>query len=106
MNRFHIAINTHDIAASVEDYTRRLGTEPEVLVADEYALWRTVTLNVSVRKDCEKPLGLVRHLGWEDPQASDFTESVDVNGIVWENFSAQQQEKEIIALWPKAAEKN
>lgn len=49
--------------------------------------------------DACKP-GELRHLGWEDPDAVEFTTSTDVNGIVWENFTAQHQAEEIEEAWP------
>lgn len=32
MKRIHIAITTHDIAATVQDYTQRFGADPVVVV--------------------------------------------------------------------------
>lgn len=102
MKRIHIAIATQDIAATIADYTARLGLPPCVAIAGEYALWRTESVNLSVRQDANVAPGTLRHLGWEDPNTTDFTESVDVNGIVWENFTAQQQAAEIEEIWPKS----
>jgi hypothetical protein len=39
-------------------------------------------------------------LGWEDPEALEFTSTTDVNDIVWEHFSAEQQAEEIEKTWP------
>ena len=100
MRRIHIAIATRDIAATVADYTARLGMAPCVAIAGEYALWRSESINLSVRQDANCAPGGLRHLGWEDPDAMDFTTSTDVNGIVWENFTAQQQAEEIEEIWP------
>jgi len=100
--RFHLALGTADVDASVVDYSARLGAAPVVHVAGQYALWRTDSLNVSIRHDAERP-GTLRHLGWEIPDTDAFTTSTDVNGIVWERFSADQQMDEITALWPDAA---
>lgn len=100
MKRIHIAIATRDIAATVADYTTRLGTTPCVTIANEYALWRTESVNLSVRQDTSAKPGALRHLGWEDPGAADFTQSVDINGIVWENFTVEQQAEEIEETWP------
>jgi hypothetical protein len=102
MRKLHIAISTDRLAATVEDYTTRLGAAPALVVDGEYALWRTGTLNVSVRFDAGSATGTLRHLGWEDPAAGGFTEETDVNGIVWEHFSAAQQADEINRLWPGA----
>ena len=97
--RFHLALGTADVDASVVDYTARLGMPPVTHVPGQYALWRTESLNVSIRHDAERP-GTLRHLGWETPDAESFTTSTDVNGIVWERFSAGQQAAEIAELWP------
>ena len=101
MKRFHIAIGVSDISRSVDDYTRRLGCSPSVVVPDEYALWRTSTINLSIRRTSEA-VGMLRHLGWEDPSAQDFATERDVNGILWEHFSAEQQAREIFETWPHA----
>jgi len=39
-------------------------------------------------------------VGWEDPSAEEFSVDMDVNGIVWENFSAEQQADKIEQAWP------
>lgn len=102
MNRFHIALSTVDIESSVIDYSSRLGMRPTVVVPGEYALWRTETLNFSIRKDTTLPPGSMRHLGWEDSQAETFSAENDCNGILWERFSASHQEDEILEIWPDA----
>ncbi len=98
MRRIHLAISVSDIAESVVEYSNKLGEKP-VLVVPEYALWRTSTVNLSIRKTDSAP-GSVRHLGWEDAEASEFTVETDCNGIVWENFAASHQADEINELWP------
>lgn len=100
MKRIHIALASADIAATVADYTARLECAPSLVVANEYALWRTDTLNLSVRQDTSCRPGELRHLGFEDPAASEFGTTTDVNGVVWERFTAQQQAEEIEAAWP------
>jgi hypothetical protein len=100
MKRLHIAIASHNIQATIQDYTERLGTAPCCVIPNEYALWRTEALNLSVREDLSCPPGELRHLGWEDPTAKGFTTTTDVNGILWENFSAQFQADEIEEIWP------
>lgn len=102
MNRpkFHIAISTLDIERSIADYAFRLGEQPSFCVAGEYALWRTESLNVSVRRDDSCRAGTIRHLGWEDATACEFTQDTDINGIVWERFTAEHQADEINELWP------
>ena len=102
MKKLHIAIATNSIEETIEDYSKRLGAKPCSFIANEYALWRTATLNFSVRQDPSCKPGELRHLGWEDPAAQEFSQSTDVNGIVWENFSVQQQADEINEIWPEA----
>ncbi len=94
----HLAIAVSDIAASVEEYTRMLGQEPEVVVEGEYALWRTTVLNLSIRKTGESP-GTVRHVGFERDDAPEFSIYTDRDGLVWETFNKQQQAEEIRAAW-------
>jgi hypothetical protein len=101
MKKFHIAVAVTDIDASVQDYSARLGLAPDAVVAGEYALWRTDTLNFSIRRTSDLP-GTLRHVGWENPDASSFTTSRDVNGLTWEEFTAKQQEEEITAAWPSS----
>jgi hypothetical protein len=102
MKKLHMVISTGSINASVKDYSERLGVPPCVLVHGEYALWRTATLNISIRQDSGCSQGMLRHLGWEDDNATAFTKQVDVNGITWERFSARQLAEEMNALWPEA----
>lgn len=102
MKKFHIAISTDRIEESIRDYSARLGTEPCLVVAGEYALWRTESLNVSIRQDAACKPGELRHLGWEDSAAEGFTQEADVNGILWERFRAEDQAEEINHLWPEA----
>ena len=102
VKKLHLAISTDKIDETVADYSARLGMEPCSVVPDEYALWRTEHLNVSVRRDLSCNSGSLRHLGWEDPAAQEFTRDTDVNGIVWERFNAQHQADEINEIWPEA----
>lgn len=99
MRRFHIAIGVQDIEASVQEYSQRLAAKPELIIPDEYALWRTDSLNFSIRK-VEGEIGKIRHLGWEDETASEFSKECDINGIIWEHFAAQHQDQEIQQIWP------
>lgn len=103
MKKFHIAISTDNIDATVVDYSARLEAEPCLFIAGQYALWRTACLNVSIRQDGTHVPGTVRHLGWEDPEAPQSTQDKDVNGMVWEHFSADQQADEINQIWPEAS---
>ena len=100
MKKLHLALTTVDLARSVEDYSERLGCRPAVVIGEDYALWRTDSLNLSLRRDPDSPAGQLRHLGWEDPAAPGFSSDIDVNGIVWERFSADEQAAEIEAVWP------
>ena len=102
MKKLHIAISTDKIEETVTDYTSRLGAEPSSYIPGEYALWRTESLNLSIRQDATCAQGELRHLGWEDPTAQELSKDKDVNGIVWERFNAQQQADEINELWPGA----
>ena len=99
MKKLHLAISTNNIAATIEDYSRRLKAKPCLVIAGEYALWRTPTLNISVRKDKSHSPGSLRHLGWEDSNAMAMSAETDVNGIVWERFTAEQQAEEIREIW-------
>lgn len=101
MRRFHIAIGVADVSSSIGDYTARLASPPTVVVPGEYALWRTDTLNLSIRR-VEGAPGMLRHLGWEDSSAPRFSSDTDVNGIVWEHFAAEQQDAEIEEAWPSS----
>ena len=69
--KFHIAVAVSNLEATVQEYSCRLGMAPVLVVADEYALWRTATLNFSIRKTKDAPR-TVRHIGWEDPAAAGF----------------------------------
>lgn len=100
MKKIHIAIATDNIGETVKDYNARLGFEPCLVIPNEYALWRSESLNFSIRQEPGCTPGALRHLGWEDPEANDFTASKDANGILWEIFSALQQADEIEETWP------
>jgi hypothetical protein len=102
MKKLHIAISTNLLEETVADYSQRLGQQPCSWIPNEYALWRTESLNISVRQAVNGKPGELRHLGWEDATATAFSQDTDVNGIDWERFTAQQQADEINALWPQA----
>jgi len=103
MKKFHISIATDNIENSVEDYSKRLGKSPDSQLDNQYAFWRTEYLNFSIRCDKSVPVGTLRHLGWEDSEAKTFSTDEDVNGVLWENFSAALQLEEVAALWPEAS---
>ncbi len=100
MNKLHLAIGVANIKKTVEDYSKRFGKKPDLVIPDEYALWRTDKLNVSVRKATNEEVGQLRHLGWESDDIENFSTDVDCNGILWEEFSAKKQADEINDLWP------
>lgn len=101
--RLHLALSVADLAASIADYSARLGQQPECEVPGVYALWRTEGLNLSIRVVNDAQAGQLRHLGWEDPQAAAMDTALDVNGIAWERFSREAQRREIEAIWGEAA---
>jgi len=94
LRRFHIAIAVADLAASIEDYRRRLGVPPTAVVPGKYALFRTEQLNFSIN-EMPARAGQLRHLGFEDDAARDFSSDHDVNGIEWELFSPAAQDAKI-----------
>jgi catechol 2,3-dioxygenase-like lactoylglutathione lyase family enzyme len=96
--RLHVALGVPDVDKSLSEYSARFGCDPSVYVANEYAVWRTDQLNFSIRR-IEGP-AVLRHLGFEDPTVGSFSADTDVNGIVWERFTAEQQRDEIESLWP------
>lgn len=100
MRKFHIALAVTDIEASVSDYAQRLGCCPDIIIPHEYALWRTEALNLSIRTVSSGEGGTLRHLGWEDPASPTFSAERDVNGILWEHFSPEQQAEEVRQTWP------
>ena len=97
---FHIVLSVKSIAQSVEDYTQRLGQAPDIIVENEYALWRSDAVNFSIRQVGQgESCNTLRHIGFEDEDAQEMSESTDCNGIVWEHFAASHQDKEIKDLW-------
>ena len=98
MKKIHIALSTNCINESTKDYSTRLGVQPCVVVPNEYALWRTDSINLSIRQDDTCETGELRHLGWEDSNASKFSSEKDVNNITGEYFSAKLQADEINTL--------
>ncbi len=102
MRKFHIALGVRSLTDSIADYTQRLSIQPQVIVPDEYALWRTETLNFSIRQIPAGEVPGLRHLGWEDSEFRAVTDTRDCNGILWETFGAEQQMQEVLELWPNA----
>ena len=99
--RLHLALGVKNITDSVLDYKRRLGVSPEFVIKEEYALFRTESLNLSIRQVKDSELGL-RHLGWESEDYEQFTEETDCNGFVWEHFNRAAQVNEVHEYWPHA----
>jgi catechol 2,3-dioxygenase-like lactoylglutathione lyase family enzyme len=97
--RVHLAIAVDDVERSVEEYTRLLGHAPELVIASEYALFRTAVLNLSIRRT-GYGAGTVRHVGFERDDAQRYAQYKDLNGLIWETFSKEHQAEEIRALWP------
>lgn len=102
MRKLHIALSVLSVTDSIADYTQRLGAQPQVIVPDKYALWRTDAVNISIRQTSAIEVPGMRHLGWEDDDITVLTETRDCNGILWEEFSAELQLREILAQWPRA----
>jgi catechol 2,3-dioxygenase-like lactoylglutathione lyase family enzyme len=95
MRRFHISLAVQDLAASVRDYSQRLGATPTAVVPGKYAMWRTDLLNFSINEQPQRT-GQLRHLGFEDEAAPPgFAVERDVNGIDWELFSPAAQDEKI-----------
>jgi len=101
MKRFHIALAVRDLAVSIDDYSVRLGCAPNAVVAGRYAMWRTDLLNFSISQTQERA-GQLRHIGFEDDDAGDFSSTTDVNSIEWESFSARAQEERIAEMYGAA----
>ena len=99
MKRFHLALGVSDVESSADDSSQRLGCRPGLLIFGEYALWRTDAVNLSIRKVSHEEGKALRHLGWEDPLSPTFPAERDVNGILRERFTADQQAAEIRQTW-------
>ncbi len=100
MKRIHVALAVSNLAKAIADYKERLGREPCVVVPDTYALFRNAYVNLSLTQAPDNA-GTLRHLGIEDDDATEFSTEADIDGIVWEHFSAQQQAGEIKKYWPE-----
>ena len=105
MKRLHLALGVKDIDESIKDYSKRLSCDPVVKIDNQYALFRTDTLNLSIRKVDDSKLGL-RHLGFESEEYGSFQSDTDCNDILWETFPQQAQIDEIIDTWPDASSDN
>jgi hypothetical protein len=98
VRRFHIALAVSDLTASMRDYSAHLGVEPTAVVAGKYAMWRTPQLNFSINQMPQRA-GQLRHLGFEDSAAGEFSSDHDVNGIEWELFSPQAQDEKVVEVY-------
>jgi catechol 2,3-dioxygenase-like lactoylglutathione lyase family enzyme len=98
MRRLHVALAVDDLKATIHDYSQRLGAEPVTVVAGTYALWRTPEVNLSVNANTDAGERL-RHLGFEDDDVTTKSESIDVNGLMWESFSRRWQDEGIVRLY-------
>ena len=99
--KIHIAISVKDINTSIKEYNKFLNCNPVLVVENEYALWRTKELNLSLRKTDDSP-GVIRHLGFESKKHKGFNSFTDSNGVLWELFDKKAQAKEINELWDDA----
>jgi catechol 2,3-dioxygenase-like lactoylglutathione lyase family enzyme len=98
MKRFHIALAVRNLEESIPDYSRRLGARPSAVVPGRYAMWRTDLLNFSINENPAQA-GQLRHVGFEDDSAQGYSNSVDVNGLEWELFSAAEQDARIVSAY-------
>ncbi|MCG6540143.1 hypothetical protein MCB86_08650 [Pseudomonas sp. KSR10] len=98
MKRFHIALAVDDLDDSIADYSRRLGQSADVVVPGRYAMWRTDQLNFSINQQTGHG-GQLRHVGFEDDGVQGFSSETDVNDLIWESFSADEQDRRIKAMY-------
>ena len=101
MKRFHIALAVASLDASIEDYTCRLDQPPTAVVPCRYAMWRTDLLNFSINEMPDKG-GQLRHVGFEDDSVDGYSSSKDVNGLEWELFSVEEQDRRIVSTYGEA----
>ncbi|MEF3066117.1 hypothetical protein [Pandoraea apista] len=98
MKRFHIALAVRDLDKSIQDYSERLGQPPAAIVPGAYAMWRTDLLNFSINQSPARA-GELRHIGFEDDDTPEYTSSTDCNGLLWEAFSSQEQDRRIVSTY-------
>lgn len=92
--KFHISLAVKNLEQSIEEYSQKLGSSPQVVIPGEYALWRNDSLNFSIRVDPNASETL-RHLGFEIDHCEKFSAKKDGNNILWEEFDWELQKKEI-----------
>lgn len=101
MKRFHLALGVPRFQEAVADFQAQLGIAPVLVIEETYALFRTETMNISLRKEASLTVSQLRHCGWEDPFAKTFSEQKDTNGLIWEHFTREEQLREIKDIWPE-----
>ena len=99
MQKLHIALAVKDLEKSISEYNQRLGCKPIAVAESRYALWRTDILNLSITQSFEDA-GNVRHLGFEDCNVFKMFSEKDIDGFVWEYFTAEHQRQEILKYYP------
>ncbi|AJC19454.1 hypothetical protein [Pandoraea pulmonicola] len=98
MKRFHIALAVRDLDESIADYSARLGQPPSAIVPGAYAMWRTDLLNFSINQSPGRA-GELRHVGFEDDETPGYASSTDCNGLLWEAFSTEEQDRRIVSTY-------
>ena len=63
MKKFPIALGVSNIEESDRDYSLRFDQEADLVIPGEYAIWRTQTLNVSIRRVPLEDSAKLRHFG-------------------------------------------
>ena len=84
----------------MDGHSQHLACAPCFIVAGKHALWRTQAINFVVRRDHQGRPGELQHLGREDDDAILWSSDTDVNNILQERFSCQQQIGEAPGIWP------
>ncbi len=80
MKKFHISIAVKNLKKSIIEYSKKLDCNPEIIIEEKYALWCTECVNFSISQKSEN-YGIMRHVGFENPNAMEFNISQDCNGI-------------------------
>ena len=101
MKKLHLALAVNCLEVSVAEYSRLLGSQPIAIAKNRYALWRTNEVNLSITEQPDK-VGTLRHLGFEDSEASQIASQYDSSGFEWVHFTAEQQRQEILRYYPDA----
>lgn len=105
MERVHIAIGVSSLSESISFYEKKFSVSPELIIPHEYALFKTETMNISLRVVPENQIG-VRHVGVESMRFDSFTAEKDPSGVLWESFNEQAQYDEIEEIWPNSIKEN